>query len=94
MAILHEKELVLNKADTANILQAVNIVRGLNEALNSIQGGYSLGSFANNLGNMNNSSGVSQNIQITAQFPNAVNHSEIQQALLNLANKTSQYIGR
>lgn len=94
MAILHEKELVLNKADTANILQAVNIVRDLNEALNSIQGGYSLGSFANNLGNMNNSSGVSQNIQITAQFPNAVNHSEIQQALLNLANKTSQYIGR
>ena len=94
MAILHEKELVLNKADTANILQAVNIVRGLNEALNSIQGGYSLASFANNLGNMNNSSGVSQNIQITAQFPNAVNHSEIQQALLNLANKTSQYIGR
>jgi len=77
MAILHEKELVLNKADTANILQAVNIVRGLNEALNSIQGGYSLASFANNLGNMNNSSGASQNIQITAQFPNAVNHSEI-----------------
>lgn len=94
MAILHEKELVLNKADTANILQAVNIVRGLNEALNSIQGGYSLASFARNLGNMNNSSGLSQNIQITAQFPNAVNHSEIQQALLNLANKTSQYIGR
>ena len=94
MAILHEKELVLNKADTANILQAVNIVRDLNEALNSIQGGYSLGSFANNLGNMNNSSGVSQNTQIIAQFPNAVNHSEIQQALLNLANKTSQYIGR
>jgi hypothetical protein len=33
LAILHEKELVLNKEDTANILNAVNAVRSLSSGI-------------------------------------------------------------
>ena len=37
MAFLHEKEIVLNKEDTAKILDAVKLVRGISgNALNSI----------------------------------------------------------
>jgi len=34
LAILHEKELLLNKDDTANILAAVSLMRHINSALN------------------------------------------------------------
>nr|DAF40469.1 MAG TPA: minor tail protein [Caudoviricetes sp.] len=34
VALLHEKELVLNKKDTANILDSVNIVRDMNNQIN------------------------------------------------------------
>lgn len=37
LAILHEKELVLNKDDTYNFLKAVNITRSLKDFLNSIK---------------------------------------------------------
>jgi hypothetical protein len=33
MAMLHEKEIVLNKTDTVNILKAVDIVRSLETSL-------------------------------------------------------------
>jgi len=34
LAILHEKELVLNKQDTENMLSAVNVIRDLSSTLN------------------------------------------------------------
>ena len=37
MAMLHEKEIVLNQTDTANILDAVAIVRGIGDMLASLQ---------------------------------------------------------
>ena len=36
IAMLHEKELVLNKTDTQNILDAVSIVRNLTSGLSSL----------------------------------------------------------
>jgi hypothetical protein len=36
MAMLHEKELVLNKADTANILSAVNTVRDMGSVMSAL----------------------------------------------------------
>ena len=37
---------------------------------------------------------LEQNVQISASFPNATNHSEIEEAFNNLINKASQYASR
>lgn len=39
-------------------------------------------------------SALDQNVTITASFPNATNHSEIEEAFTNLINKASQYANR
>ena len=90
IAILHEKELVLNKEDTANMLQAVSIVRTMNDLLSSIN---SSTDFINTMsfGSGNNSQTLEQNVHIQASFPNVTDHSEIEQALNNLVNRASQF---
>jgi hypothetical protein len=40
------------------------------------------------------SENLEQNVQITASFPNATNHNEIEEAFTNLINKASQYANR
>ena len=35
LALLHEKELILNKTDTENILDAVNIIRSMSQSITS-----------------------------------------------------------
>ena len=40
------------------------------------------------------STAIDQNVTITASFPNATNHSEIEEAFTNLINKASQYANR
>lgn len=86
IGILHEKELVLNKQDTENILAAVQYMRDsiLLNAMQSRMSGMSSGGAA----------APTQNIQITANFPNASNHSEIEIAFNNLLNRANQYMGR
>ena len=37
---------------------------------------------------------LEQEIYITAEFPNATNHSEIEEAFNNLANRATQYANR
>jgi hypothetical protein len=37
---------------------------------------------------------VEQDVHIEASFPNAVNHSEIEEAFNNLINMSSQYANR
>ena len=90
VAILHEKELVLNEEDTANMLQAVSIVRTMNDLLSSIN---SSTDFINTIGfgSGNNSQTLEQNVHIQASFPNVTDHSEIEQALNNLVNRASQF---
>ena len=96
LATIHEKELVLNKDDTKNLLSAINIVRDINNSLSFMNPNTSLPSivksFLNN--NINNdSSELNQNVTITANFPNVNNHNQIERAFGNLINYTSQYIG-
>lgn len=105
LAFLHEKELVLNQEDTANILAAVNAVRTLGpEFFASIERALD-GTVAASVGLMkerlNNTGGIQpiteelqQNVQIEAVFPNVTNHSEIEEAFSNLTNDASQYIRR
>lgn len=89
VAMLHEKELILNKEDTANILDAVAIVRNIGSLISSFN--FSLSNLnANNLiPNMNNNT-VDQNVHIEANFPNVTSSSEIEDALNNLVNVASQ----
>ena len=90
LAILHEKELVLNKEDTANLLQAVNFIRNI-PAFQSANLGGSV--------NYNTLAGVGttdlqQQVHIDASFPNVQSHTEIELALNNLINSATQYVNR
>lgn len=97
VAMLHQKELVLNAEDTQNMLNAVNIVREIARVIDLNAGIQSLGLYLQNLSHLSSgicNSGVQQNIQITAEFPDAVYHSEIEEAFKTLLNESSQYISR
>ena len=93
LAMLHQKELVLNQSDTKNMLNAVSIMRNLTGTL----GTELLARLSNistpnyNNGNLN-SSLLEQNVHIDATFPNVKNASEIEEALNNLVNSASQRI--
>lgn len=102
-AILHEKELVLNKNDTENILDAVNIIRnigdiaeninqalfnGLQKMINKfIPSSVSIG----NVGIDKQEQRLDQNVHITAEFPNVTDAREVENALNNLVNVATQY---
>lgn len=93
LAVLHQKEIVLNADDTRNFLQAVDILRSIVSVID-------LGTMqamadtmvSSSINSANNS--LNQNVTIHAEFPNAVNHTEIEQAFDNLVNKASQYANR
>jgi len=66
LAMLHEKELVLNKEDTRNILSAVDIVRTLDSLSKNIQDNTQAANYVRALGSFDNSgSGIlDQNVKI------------------------------
>ena len=100
IAMLHEKELVLNKNDTKNMLDTVGIVRQLGTSLSAIKS--TLGDrltqytdrFNNNISGMEinktTSQKLDQNVKIEANFPNVKNANEIETAFNNLVNLASQ----
>lgn len=96
LAMLHQKEIVLNSHDTENFLSAINLVRDISDKLESnaaiMRYQMALGGFKTSL----NTSGdtLQQEVHITAEFPNATNHSEIEEAFKNLTNLASQYANR
>ena len=91
--MLHEKEIVLNKQDTANILNAVSIVRGIGDLINNLSANL-LGSLSQRTidSTFSSFSGerLEQNVHITADFPNVTSSFEIENALNNLVNVASQ----
>lgn len=103
LAFLHKKELVLNQKDTQNILDAVNIIRGLsgllqNSMINRIEGltqslnGLSLPTVQTN--SETGPQAIEQTVHITAEFPGATEALQIETALNNLVNRASQYAFR
>ena len=97
MAILHEKELVLNKYDTSNLLEAVKLQRSLTEKLQNAK--LSAASTINKVNetvnnNRIDNSNITQPITIHADFPNANNSSEIEAAFQGLFGKASTFIGK
>lgn len=89
LAMLHEKELVLNQEDTKNILNAVQVNRKIADLMNNIQN--------NNLASQllskfnDHTEKLDQNVTITAHFPNVSSSIEIEKAFDNLTNRASQY---
>ena len=94
-------EMVLNAKDTENILTAVQGVRALDASTLSMLNKYiTNASLAMSFGLGNISAGsvygttdtIQQEVHITAEFPNATNSAEIQDAFDNIINRATQYI--
>ena len=101
LAVLHEKELVLNSQDTENLLSAVNMQRSLMESIK----GRGTSSTINTVRNIDNSiknlqsdnsktQTIEQQITLAPTFPNAQNRSEIEGALQGLLVKATTYVGK
>ena len=106
LAILHQKELVLNQEDTKNILNAVDGIRDISSLNGSISDAIASSIsnlFANSVKNAFSQT-VNSNMQkqgetytienITAEFPNAQNVDEIREAIMSLPRLASQYVAR
>ena len=93
LAILHEKELVLNKYDTENMLDMVNTLRDidwrakLSELWTKIEEHFISPIFGGG-------DNLQQDVRIEASFPGVSNHTEIEEAFNNLINTASQYANR
>lgn len=94
-ALLHEKELVLNKADTSNILDAVKISRGVDDKISDMIA-FTNNSLRDLLSYVKlpifETQPIEQTVQIQAEFPGVTDQYEIQEALSNLSNDASQYL--
>ena len=91
IALLHQKELVLNPEDTVNMLNAVKIASGMMQHVFGVNGSLldrlnSNRSISNITNTNSTDASMSQNIVINADFPNANSASEIRQAFNNLIN--------
>lgn len=94
VAMLHEKELVLNKQDTSNLLAAVGMIRDISKIID-------LNAYASTYGNItptpnvvDNTGTLEQQVHITAEFPNATDKDEILSAFDDIINLASQYANR
>ena len=96
LAMLHQKEIVLNAHDTENFLAAVNIVRDIARAidLKAIAYQYQLASLAQSSVVPNTSQTLQQEVTIHAEFPNATQRTEIEAAFDTLLNRASQFANR
>ena len=95
LAMLHQKELVLNANDTKNILNAVEILRSITSNLGATLTSQMNAISANGIAALSGGFGtdsLEQMVHIDAQFPNVKDSKEIENALNNLVNMASQHI--
>ena len=89
LALLHQKELVLNAEDTKNILNAVQVIRSVEGSLLR-----RMSEMTGNIGNVysfaENKETLEQNVHIEANFPNVTNSKEVENAIDNLINIAAQ----
>lgn len=95
-AMLHEKELVLNKKDTENFLAGMDILDKIVSVIDLHSANAQLGGLLSTprYSGFKDNQVLEQNVRIEASFPNATNHSEIEEAFNNLINTASQYANR
>ena len=95
LAMLHQKEIVLNAHDTENFLQAINIVRDIASMIDlraaAQQSALSMMAAAP-VAPMTQT--LQQEVTIHAEFPNATQRTEIEAAFATLLNRASQFANR
>ena len=96
LTFLHEKELVLNKDDTANFLTATNMLRDISDMidLKALQDKVSILPYLPGVSTNGSSDTLEQTVTIEAHFPSVTSHSEIEEAFNTLVNRASQYANR
>lgn len=93
-AMLHEKELVLNKEDTQNMLSSIKMVREIASEID-LRSRYTtmpINPIYSTFGTGNDI--LEQQVHIDASFPNVTDRNEIQEAFNTLINVASQYANR
>ena len=96
LAMLHQKELILNPDDTTNFLASLEILREIMNVIDLHSAHAQLSGLLSSpvYHDYNEPQTLEQQVHIEASFPNVTNHSEIEEAFNNLINATSQYINR
>ena len=98
LAILHSKELVLNKEDTINILEAVKTIRSMTENMRNAAFSDSIrllnDAGADIMTNFATAQQLDQDVHIDATFPNVRDAREIEIAMNNLIDQAAQFIHR
>ena len=96
LAVLHSKELVLNKDDTEHILNAVDMVRSISKTIDAyaMTNQFTIGNLTAARGVNPINGQMEQSVTITAEFPNATDRNEIAEAFNTLINQASQYANR
>ena len=106
LAILHEKELVLNQEDTRNILAAVELVRNFTpDLINSIEKTLDsnvasfIGMLASRMDNSTPVASTHDTIEQTVtiervEFPNVTSADEINEAFATIVNDAAQWANR
>ena len=95
LAMLHQKEIVLNASDTENFLSAIGIVRDIAKMidLQAASQQYALMS-ALTMSTAPSGQTLQQEVTIHAEFPNATDRNEIEEAFKSLVNRASQFANR
>ena len=93
--MLHQKEMVLNKDDTKNLLASVDVIRGIVSSidLQALSRQYGSNVSSQSLTNFNGNN-LQQDVRISAEFPNVRDRNEIEAAFDNLVNRAAQYANR
>lgn len=92
LAVLHEKEIVLNKEDTANLLKGIDILRSLNMSMLGTVAAMGTGADSSMAAwELIKEMGIEQIVNISAEFPNATDRDEIEAAFYDLINLATQH---
>ena len=95
LAMLHQKEIVLNASDTANLLASVSLIRDITKQIDLQAAAAAAGRGSLAIRNFtDNAQTLQQDVTIHAEFPNVTNHNEIEQAFDTLINRAAQYTNR
>ena len=94
LAMLHQKELILNAEDTENFLSALGILRSIVETIDLQATEKAFNNSSIKAWPIPETTSLEQQVTIHAEFPNAINHTEIEEAFNNIINTASQYANR
>jgi len=88
LALLHEKELVLNPEDTKNILDVVELTKAVIKSIDLVNTINSHDLSALKSSTLTEMTGkIEQDVHITAEFPNATDREEIKAAFDDIINE-------